>query len=104
MNTEPEAERQSDSEAEIADTNHPPVSEPKGKRAAKKRGRTSEIEFTHIVEKINEGFVALDAQMNYVYINRRGSELLNREPDDLIGKNYWEEYPQDKETDRKSVV
>jgi PAS domain-containing protein len=51
-----------------------------------------------IIEKINEGFVALDAQMNYLYINRRGSELLKRKPEDMIGKNYWEEYPEDKDT------
>jgi PAS domain S-box-containing protein len=98
MNTEPEAEQSSDSEAEIADINYPPLSEPKGKRAAKTRGKASDIEFAHIIEKINEGFMALDAQMNYIYINRRASELLQRKPEDLIGKNYWEEYPQDKDT------
>src|SRR5262245_60608569 len=51
-----------------------------------------------VIEKINEGFVALDSQMNYLYINRRGSELLKRKPEDLIGKNYWEEFPEDKDS------
>jgi len=32
-------------------------------------------QFANIIEKINEGFVALDAGMNYTYINQRGSEL-----------------------------
>lgn len=50
-------------------------------------------QFANIIEKINEGFVALDAGMNYTYINQRGSELLRRKPEELIGKNYWEEYP-----------
>ena len=69
-----------------------------GKQADKKRRKPSDIQFAHIIEKINEGFVALDAQMNYTYINQRGSELLNRKPEDLIGKNYWDEYPEDKNT------
>jgi PAS domain S-box-containing protein len=55
-------------------------------------------QFANIIEKINEGFVALDAGMNYTYINQRGSELLQRRPEELIGKNYWEEYPQDRDT------
>ncbi|HMD83017.1 MAG TPA: PAS domain S-box protein, partial [Anaerolineales bacterium] len=64
----------------------------------KKRVKPSDNQFANIIEKINEGFVALDAQMNYTYINQRGSELLNRKPEDLIGKNYWDEYPEDKNT------
>ena len=69
-----------------------------GKPAEKKRKRPLDLQFADIIEKMNEGFVALDEQMNYIYINRRGGELLQRQPEDLIGKNYWEEYPQDKDT------
>jgi PAS domain S-box-containing protein len=68
----------------------PEDSTPSGKRLA--------IHFPNIIEKINEGFIALDAQMNYMYVNQRGSELLRRPPEELIGKNYWEEYPQVRET------
>ncbi|HET9906940.1 MAG TPA: PAS domain S-box protein, partial [Anaerolineales bacterium] len=64
----------------------------------KSTAKPSDIQFASIIEKINEGFVALDAQMNYLYINKRGSELLRREPENLIGKNYWDEYPEDKNT------
>ena len=69
-----------------------------GSRAKKKQQRPSDLQFANIVEKMHEGFVALDKQMNYVYINQRGSELLKRIPEDLIGKNHWEEYPQAKNT------
>ncbi|HLO30415.1 MAG TPA: HD domain-containing phosphohydrolase [Anaerolineales bacterium] len=48
----------------------------------------------HFLERISDGFVAFDTKMNYVYVNRRGGELLGRRPEDLIGKNYWEEYPE----------
>jgi len=47
-----------------------------------------------ILERISDGFVAFDAQMNYTYVNARGGELLGRRPADLIGKNYWQEYPE----------
>src|SRR5688500_16639285 len=36
--------------------------------------------------------------MNYTYINQRGGELLRCKPEDLIGKNHWEEYPEDRYT------
>jgi PAS domain S-box-containing protein len=96
MKTDPEAKGNRDSDKLIADKKSPPpVSESTGKSAQPKRRKPLDALFTNIIEKINEGFVALDAHMNYVYINERGSELLGRKPADLIGKNYWEEYPQD---------
>jgi len=51
-----------------------------------------------ILERISDAFVAFDAQMNYIYVNERGGELLGRKPEDLIGKNYWKEYPEAKDT------
>jgi PAS domain S-box-containing protein len=69
-----------------------------GRTAQSRPKKLSDIHFANIVEKINEGFVALDAQMNYTYINQQGSELLRRKPEDLIGKNYWDEYPEDMDT------
>lgn len=50
------------------------------------------------IERISDGFVAFDAQLNYIYVNKRAGELLRRKPEDLIGKNYWEEYPEAHET------
>ncbi len=48
---------------------------------------------SEIVESITDGFVAFDSEMNYTYVNSKGAELLGRKPDDLIGKNYWTEFP-----------
>src|SRR5919108_2904253 len=82
----------------ISDDNTGERSESKSNGNRLKRKKPSDIQFANIIEKINEGFVILDAQMNCTYINPRGSELLKREPEDLIGKNYWDEYPEDKNT------
>ena len=40
-----------------------------------------------ILECITDGFVALDPDWRYTYVNKRAGELLGREPEDLIGKN-----------------
>lgn len=50
----------------------------------------------NILERISDGFVAFDADMNYTYVNARGGEMLGRKPADLIGKNHWKEYPEAK--------
>jgi PAS domain S-box-containing protein len=51
-----------------------------------------------ILESVSDGFVAFDAQMNYTYVNPRGEEMLGRKSEDLVGKNYWAEYPEAKGT------
>ena len=46
-----------------------------------------------ILECVTDGFVALDRDWRYTYVNERAGELLGRKPADLIGKNIWEEFP-----------
>ncbi len=60
--------------------------------------QTSQKQISEILESITDGFVAFDAQMNYTYINSRGAALFNLTPKDLIGKNYWSEFPEAKGT------
>lgn len=48
------------------------------------------------MERISDGIVGFDHQMNYTYVNKVAGELFNREPADLIGKNYYVEYPEAK--------
>jgi PAS domain S-box-containing protein len=62
--------------------------------AAANDSGVSPAHFTDLIERISDGFVALDAKMNYTYVNQRGGELLGRKPEELIGRNYWEEYPE----------
>ncbi|GAB4533851.1 MAG: hypothetical protein Fur0018_23500 [Anaerolineales bacterium] len=47
-----------------------------------------------LLDQITDGIVVFDAQMNYLYLNQRAGELLGRDPEDLRGKNYWDEYPE----------
>lgn len=73
-------------------------SPPKSSEAKGRRAKTNGQQLAAILERINDGFVAFDAQINYTYVNKRAGELLARAPEDLVGKNYWEEFPEAKGT------
>jgi PAS domain S-box-containing protein len=49
----------------------------------------------NIIERVSDGFVALDTDWIYVYVNKNGARMLQREkPEDLIGKHIWTEFPE----------
>ena len=78
-------------------TKHRDAQSKTGTRAAAPE-KTTYQSMAGILERIGDGFVALDYEMNFAYVNKRGGELLGRHPKDLIGKNYWNEYPEAKGT------
>ncbi len=47
----------------------------------------------HCMKKIPHGHYSLDDHWRFTYINRRAAAILKREPDALLGKVLWEEYP-----------
>ncbi|HYL43670.1 MAG TPA: PAS domain-containing sensor histidine kinase [Ktedonobacteraceae bacterium] len=47
-----------------------------------------------ILERITDGFVAIDQQWRYIYINHRTEELLGIRREELLGKIVWEVYPE----------
>jgi PAS domain S-box-containing protein len=51
-------------------------------------------EMTAILENIDNGFISLDNQWRFVYVNRFASSRVGIEAKDLIGKNFWEKFPQ----------
>jgi len=55
--------------------------------------RESEEKTRNILESIAEAFFTLDQDWRFTYMNRAAEVLLDRTPGDLIGKNFWEEYP-----------
>ena len=48
---------------------------------------------TNILESITDGFIVLDRDWRFRYVNASAEQFLNRSRSDLLGKNYWEEYP-----------
>ncbi|HMK05378.1 MAG TPA: response regulator [Ferruginibacter sp.] len=54
----------------------------------------SEVRFRTVVARISDAFIALDKNWCYTFANDRAGRLVQREPDYLIGKNVWEEFPE----------
>lgn len=46
-----------------------------------------------ILERVSDGFIALDENWNFTYVNTAATRLLFRNQDDLVGKNLWSEFP-----------
>lgn len=51
------------------------------------------IAFRDILDRISDGFIALDKEWRYVYVNHKASELIGRQSAELLGKNMWELHP-----------
>lgn len=47
-----------------------------------------------ILETVTDAFIALDRNWCYTYVNKRAGQIFDRIPEDLIGKNIWEEFPE----------
>jgi PAS domain S-box-containing protein len=48
----------------------------------------------NILERVSDGFVALNRDWRCTYVNQRAAELFGRRPEDLIGKHIWTEFPE----------
>jgi PAS domain S-box-containing protein len=50
-------------------------------------------ELNSVFERITDAFIALDNNWRYTYVNQQAAEMHHRKPEDLIGKNIWEVFP-----------
>ena len=48
----------------------------------------------NIIERITDAFVALDNKWCYTYMNKKAGEIFNRNPNEMIGKHIWTEFPE----------
>lgn len=46
------------------------------------------------LSSIKDGFIMLDHNSNYTFINQKASDLLGKNAQELIGKNIWAEFPE----------
>lgn len=53
--------------------------------------KTAEI--TDIFERITDGFIALDENFRYTYMNRKAGQIVHLDPASLIGKHIWDVFP-----------
>ncbi|MCW3114595.1 MAG: hypothetical protein JWR18_2991 [Segetibacter sp.] len=55
------------------------------------RDKTEEV--VSIFDRITDGFIAVDRNWNFTYVNKEAGQIYSRNPDELIGENLWEEFP-----------
>lgn len=48
---------------------------------------------TSVLDRISDGFVALDKNWNYTYMNKKASEIARRDPNHVVGKQLLAEFP-----------
>jgi PAS domain S-box-containing protein len=60
-----------------------------------KEVRKSRQTLKKVLESITDAFFSVDENWNFVYINGKAGELCGRSPESLIGKNIWQEFPQE---------
>ena len=68
---------------ELAERNH-------ARTALQESTRT----LTNILENTTDGFFAVDPEWKFTYLNSEAEKLLERQRDDLFGKELWEEFPE----------
>jgi PAS domain S-box-containing protein len=47
-----------------------------------------------ILEMIGDAFVAFDRELNFTYVNERAEAVLERRAAELVGRNYYDAYPE----------
>ncbi|MDM9379277.1 ATP-binding protein [Chlorogloeopsis sp. ULAP01] len=52
---------------------------------------TARDQVHNILESITDAFVAFDSQWRYTYVNQAAAQLLGQSPQELIGKQVWQE-------------
>ncbi len=58
------------------------------------RERTARDRLKNILESITDAFFTLDNRWCFTYINRQAEPLLQRQREELLGKNVWDEFPE----------
>jgi|GEM_PF-4548531 len=51
-----------------------------------------------LLERIKDGFISLDTQWRYTYMNSKAAEMLGSDQEELLGKCIWEVFPELKDT------
>jgi PAS domain S-box-containing protein len=62
-------------------------------QAARAEAEANKEQISKILESITDGFVAFDLSWRFAYINREAARMLHRKPEELLGKNLWQEFP-----------
>ncbi|HEY0176670.1 MAG TPA: PAS domain S-box protein, partial [Pedobacter sp.] len=62
-------------------------------RSAELEVRKKTVQIEDLLENITDGFIALDENRCYTYVNQHIGKMLGKEPGSLIGHSIWELFP-----------
>jgi PAS domain S-box-containing protein len=54
----------------------------------------NEEKYRSLVERVSDGFIALDLNWNFIYANKKAEQLFKKPAGYLVGKNIWTEFPE----------
>ncbi|MEE4208527.1 MAG: ATP-binding protein [Parvularcula sp.] len=63
-------------------------------RAAHEAKSLAENDLATLMETLPDGFFVLDTDWRFVFVNNASRTMLRRAPEELIGKNVWDEFPE----------
>ncbi|MBG1239794.1 GAF domain-containing protein [Nostoc sp. NZL] len=63
-------------------------------QAAHAQSEAARIRVANLLESITDGFFALDKKWRFTYINGQAERLLQKNQNELLGKNIWEVFPE----------
>jgi PAS domain S-box-containing protein len=69
------------------------------RKAAERGARQQADVLTNVLESITDGFLTLDRQWRYTFVNIEAQRMLGRTREQLIGKVMWEEFPASLDTE-----
>ncbi|WP_336135036.1 PAS domain-containing protein [Natronomonas amylolytica] len=61
---------------------------------AEKRATAADRRVRRVYERIDDGFVAVDDEWRFTYVNQRAGELLDSDPERLVGSTIREAFPE----------
>jgi len=53
----------------------------------------NEEKYRTFIQRVTDAFIAIDKNWRYTYLNKHAGDIIHMNPDDLIGKNVWEVFP-----------
>jgi PAS domain S-box-containing protein len=63
-------------------------------QAARAEIESAQRRITNILESITDGFMALDRQWRFMYVNREAEQSLGEKKEVLLGQNIWNKFPE----------
>jgi len=65
--------------------------------ARRAEAETARREYETILERVSDGFTAMDRSGRYTYVNDGAARMVGRNAADLVGKHVWTEFPEGRE-------